>query len=349
LARYSKDLVLWAIGSTLAALISGLGAGPANASAWSAHTPDIERGVLLAVEGHSLKDPYVVRGGDTYHMFHTFFSNDDGVFRADIGHATSPDLRRWSHRGVAVEREIAWEGTPGPLWAPAVVEQDGVHHMFVSGLVGGRFRSGYLTSASLASGYVWEDHIRDESGAIIFDRIDCDIARRGGEFYLALGAQFVDLHRADSLTSNRWAFVNRALTVAESWEGSIIEAPSLVSGDVFHLFYGGNDSAVNQRIGLATAAAISGEYTRVGSDGMLPLEFPRTGDGPLSHPALIRSEEEGLWYLFACAGTETGGHGQQVIVGYTSPDLVDWQLVRRSAGAGLQIRGAGQQALEEGE
>ena len=90
------------------------------------------------------------------------------------------------------------------------------------------------------------------------------------------------------------------------------------------LFYGANDSSVNQRIGLAISDSIDGPYRKVGINGMLLLDFPMNEKGPLSHPAIIQDETSGKWYLFACAGTVTNGHNAQEIIGYTSPDLIAW-------------------------
>lgn len=73
---------------------------------------------------------------DAQGVFHLFFQNEGvGSGRSSIEHYSSPDLVRLDYVGVALSpNPLGWESFG--LWAPHVVERDGVYFMFYTGVDG---------------------------------------------------------------------------------------------------------------------------------------------------------------------------------------------------------------------
>ncbi len=68
-------------------------------------------------------------------VYHLFFHSESLNQANGIEHYTSPDLQHLDYAGVALTvNPGAWDGTA--LWAPHVVEHDGVYYMFYTGVSG---------------------------------------------------------------------------------------------------------------------------------------------------------------------------------------------------------------------
>jgi len=114
-------------------------------------------------EGEYLKDFYVIREGDTFHLFYNvgkagesqqwFEAGNEKAF----GHATSKDLKSWEHHPrVLGAVPGSWEGMV--VSAPSIIKHDGIYHMFYTGFddrVPGKQSIGLATSTDL---FHWERH-----------------------------------------------------------------------------------------------------------------------------------------------------------------------------------------------
>jgi predicted GH43/DUF377 family glycosyl hydrolase len=114
-------------------------------------------------EGEYLKDYYVFREGDTYHLFYNVGQAGEkqdwqqpGNEKA-FGHATSKDLRKWEHHPRILEVVPGtWEGEV--VSAPSVIKHNGTYYLFYTGFddrVHGKQSIGFATSKDL---FRWERH-----------------------------------------------------------------------------------------------------------------------------------------------------------------------------------------------
>jgi predicted GH43/DUF377 family glycosyl hydrolase len=126
--------------------------------------PVIDRRVgEFSREGEYVKDYYVYREGDTFHLFYNV--GDAGASQAwyeagnekAFGHATSKDLKTWEHHPRVLEVvQGTWEGMV--VSAPSIIKHDGTYYMFYTGFddrVVGKQTVGLATSKDL---FNWERH-----------------------------------------------------------------------------------------------------------------------------------------------------------------------------------------------
>lgn len=162
--------------------------------------PVIDRKVgEFSREGEYVKDYYVFREGDTFHLFYNvgnagetqqwFEAGNEKAF----GHATSKDLKTWEHYPRVLQAlPASWEGMV--VSAPSIIKHDGTYYMFYTGFddrVPGKQTVGLATSKDL---FNWERH----PGNPIYEApewaerrpdgwIDCrdsHVIKYGGEFLL---------------------------------------------------------------------------------------------------------------------------------------------------------------------
>lgn len=112
-------------------------------------------------EGEYIKDYYVFREGETFHLFYNVGVagakqkwQEPGNEKA-FGHATSRDLKTWEHhpRILAVVPGT-WEGAV--VSAPSVIRHNGLYYLFYTGFddrVNGKQSIGFATSTDL---FKWE-------------------------------------------------------------------------------------------------------------------------------------------------------------------------------------------------
>ena len=126
--------------------------------------PVIDRKVgEFSREGEYMKDYYVFREGDTYHLFYNVGKasatqewTEPGNEKA-FGHATSKDLKKWEHHPRILEAVPGtWEGEV--VSAPSVIKHEGIYYLFYTGFddrVRGKQSIGFATSKDL---FHWERH-----------------------------------------------------------------------------------------------------------------------------------------------------------------------------------------------
>jgi beta-fructofuranosidase len=138
--------------------------GAARKNVQAGVLPVIDRKVgEFSREGEYVKDYYVFREGDTFHLFYNVghAGETQQWFEAGnekaVGHATSKDLKTWeNHPRVLEAVPASWEGMV--VSAPSIIKHDGTHYMFYTGFddrVPGKQTVGLATSKDL---FNWERH-----------------------------------------------------------------------------------------------------------------------------------------------------------------------------------------------
>jgi hypothetical protein len=139
--RFAPPAGLFAL---LAALALLLGSGRA-----------VRAALMVADPPYRPKDFTIVKKDGLFHVFyirHNVLVPNDST-EVDFGHAVSPDLYTWQQLPpVIAVRESSWDNAH--VWAPSIVERDGVYSMFYTGLTsggayGGWQRIGLATSTNL--------------------------------------------------------------------------------------------------------------------------------------------------------------------------------------------------------
>jgi len=138
--------------------------GTARKEAVPGPLPGIDRKVgEFSREGEYMKDYYVYREGDTFHLFYNvgiagasqawYEAGNEKAF----GHATSKDFKNWEHHPRVLEAVPgSWEGMV--VSAPSIIKHDGIYYMFYTGFddrVPGKQTVGFATSKDL---FNWERH-----------------------------------------------------------------------------------------------------------------------------------------------------------------------------------------------
>jgi len=117
----------------------------------------------FAREGEYLKDYYVFKDDDTFHLFYNVGNAgesqqwfEEGNEKA-FGHATSKDFKTWAHHPRVLDVVPGtWEGMV--VSAPSIIKHEGVYYMFYTGFddrVPGRQTIGLATSRNL---FKWQRH-----------------------------------------------------------------------------------------------------------------------------------------------------------------------------------------------
>lgn len=215
-------------------------------------------------------DPDVLRVGDTYYAYAT------NSAARNVQFATSTDLDEWQMVEADAFPELPTWVIRGKTWAPEVAEiTPGVFTMYFTGTdaASGRQCIGVATSASPEGPFqgIGDGPLVcpvDEGGAIDASTfVDDD-----GTAYLLYkndgNCCGVDTWLRIAPLSADGASLAGApvdlLKQTEGWEGSLIEAPTLVKqGANYVLFYSANDYGGDQyAMGYATSAAATGPYTK---------------------------------------------------------------------------------------
>jgi beta-fructofuranosidase len=95
--------------------------------------------MTIKIDGKWLWDSWYAKDGDTYHGF--FLQADTSLIDPDLrhlnvtqGHATSKDLKNWTHLGTMFKRADAPAWDDSTTWTGSVVQDDaGLWHLFYTG------------------------------------------------------------------------------------------------------------------------------------------------------------------------------------------------------------------------
>lgn len=114
--------------------------------------------LMLAHPPYRPKDFTIVKKDGQYHVFYIRHDITKGELETerDFGHAVSADMYTWTQLpGVMTVRDNSWDNLH--VWAPSIVELDGVYYMFYTGVTkrvgapGVEQRTGLATSTDLMS------------------------------------------------------------------------------------------------------------------------------------------------------------------------------------------------------
>jgi beta-xylosidase len=261
--------------------VSGCSAADSPAPA---DDPEATSALAPRVVDQDFPDPDVMEADGTYHAYAT---NGPGQ---NIRHATSTDLVDWTVDTLddPLPDLPAW-ATAGKTWAPDVSDfGDGRYVMYFTAASTDPVAQciGVAVASDPAGPFVPQGDAplvcpEDEGGAIDpATFVDDDGARYllfkndGNCCGLDTWLQLAPL-AADGLSLA--GPVTKLLKQDQAWEGSLIEAPTLVKrGGQYVLFYSANDYGGDRyAVGYATAAAAAGPYTK--ADG--PFLSTDTSEG----------------------------------------------------------------------
>jgi beta-xylosidase len=288
------------IGSALASGESPSGTSP---DATQFQNPVIDR---------NYADPFVLRADDMYYAFAT------GDLTYNIQVSTSDDLVTWSPRREALRTLPFWQpSAKGLTWAPEVVQTSAgfVMHYTARDVQAGRQCLAVAVAEKPEGPYV------DSSDAPLTCQYDLGGSIDSSPFQDADGRRYLlwksdgnccaipvrffiaDLSE-DGLTLTSPARELNGLTADRAWEGTLIEAPTLVLNDGrYYLFFSANDyNSRDYAVGYATADAIEGPYTDAAENPILSTQVPfgsPPGDpaGP-GHQSIVADDEDDLWLVY---------------------------------------------------
>ncbi|MEJ5945675.1 family 43 glycosylhydrolase [Pseudokineococcus basanitobsidens] len=245
-------------------------------------------------------DPDVLLVGGVYHAYAT---NSDGQ---NVQHRTSRNLRTWTTQDDVLPVLGDWVGpcsfapggaTDSCVWAPEVTAVGDGYALYYTARdeASGRQCIGVATSSSPDGPFqpVGDDPLvcptaqdpPDLGGAI-----DASTYAEDGRLWLLWKADgnccskpatiFVQPLSADGTTLTGPA--TELIRNDQPWEGAVVEAPTIVRHDgTYYLFYSANDFYGGAyRTGYATAPALTGPYTKAGTELMTSDLFQGDVRGP---------------------------------------------------------------------
>lgn len=262
--RPSRFSVLVVVAGIAIAPLAGCasGSGGAHASSTPGSTP-------FAIDA-DFPDPDVLT---TDHGYVAYATNGPGF---NVRMATSPDLTAWRQSAEDALPALPRWATAGKTWAPDVSEFAPGHYVmyFVAAdSATNKQCVGMATSVDPAGPFIPDDAgpivcPAKDGGAIDPDTFtDVDGTRYlvfkndgnccGLDTWLQLAPLSAD---GRTLTAEPIKLIKQT----KSWEGSLIEAPTLIKhGSEYVLFYSANDyGGGSYAIGYATATALTGPYVK---------------------------------------------------------------------------------------
>ncbi len=252
--------------------------------------------IITDNEGADHGDPFVLKHGDTYYLYHT------GLKKVSL--YTSKDLVRWEYRGAALEAGGADHWAQVDLWAPEVFLHEGTFYMYVAGTretEPGKGddharRQGVATSKTPEGPFTWlKDPIvrwewsidghpfRDDDGQVWFFYNIRTGATRYKDGTIGCG-NVVDR----MLTPERLEGVQAKVAYpSERWEGSKgggwywNEGPFVLKrrSTYYQMYSGGFFGDDTYGVGFATAPAPRGPWTKYESNPILQSASQIKGPG----------------------------------------------------------------------
>lgn len=211
------------------------------------------------------KEFAILKHQDQFHLFYMRRDENlpvDGAFR-DLGHATSYDLMSWTqHDGVIPVRPYNWDNRE--IWAPHVVEKDGVFYMFYS--------------------------------SVTHDPPAVDLHQRIG---LAISTDLFNWQRFDEpvfeCADVPWTYCDPTTPVGGEFRDPFVIPDPAAPGE-FLMYYVARDD-VDRNQYLMGAGRSTGDLAVWSSAASFAnLHRAKTGSFIIENPALL--EHDGLWYLF---------------------------------------------------
>ena len=299
---------------------AGEAAGGVGGESGTDDLPPVTDPMVLPLTGdiQDVHDPFIVREGDTYYLFHT------GV---GVSVRTSTDLLEWSEVSPVFASKPSWitttdPGNPNHLWAPEVRFFGGAYHLYYSASKFGSNQSciGHATRTSLASGK-WTDQgsavlcSNVGAGPHNYNAIDPNpFVDEDGNAWLAFGSFWsgLKLVRLDQDGHRD----GPDLFSLSTRNNSAVEAPSLHYHDGFYYLFESVDSCcqgVNStyKMMVGRAATVSGPYVDkngiqlMNGGGLLLVTGGARWRGP-GHNAIL-SDRSRLYNVYHSYDAEDGG------------------------------------------
>jgi len=115
-----------------------------------------------APKGYTLADFSIIEKDGVFHLFHIprvpGNSAIDPCNEHWLGHAVSKDLDTWTTLGSALSVEPAFSYESAHIWAPFLLEHDGVYHMLYTGLEANCAQVICLATCNESTLTVWKRH-----------------------------------------------------------------------------------------------------------------------------------------------------------------------------------------------
>jgi beta-xylosidase len=249
-------------------------------------------------------DPDVLQVGDVFYAYAT------NAGSTNIQAARSTDLVHWDMLPDALPLLPTWAMQDfGWAWAPEVTAlEDGTTIMYHAARLGGAQCIGAAISDSPEGPFepVGEEPLicqTEQGGSIDPAAFTDDDGRRyilwkndgnalGGKTWL-----YIQEIESDGLTLIGEPV--QLLERSESWEGRLVEAPTLWKREgTYYLFYSANDySSPRYAVGYATSDHVLGPYTKPGSEPVLSSNIGEGLFGPGGQD-LIRLPDGSEWMLY---------------------------------------------------
>ncbi len=307
-------------------------AAPSAAASPSASASATPSGPAIPGEGEfvnpvydrALADPFILEHEGTYYAYGT------KAFEANqFETASSTDLVNWESLPSALRGLPSW--SPGKAWAPEVFE------------IGDRFVMYYTASApdlpnpfgdpsqciTAADGDSPAGPLVDESEEPLVCQPDLGGSIDATYFKDTDGTHYLIWKNDGNCCSIATRFYLQELSedglaltgeVTElgirndrSWEGAVIEAPTLVERDgTYYMFYsGGHFASAGYAVGYATADNVKGPYKDSPENPILTSVPGERAAGP-GHQSIIEDKDGDLWMAYHAwdsdrIGEEAGG------------------------------------------
>jgi arabinan endo-1,5-alpha-L-arabinosidase len=293
---------------------------------------------LLALSGDlGIHDPVVIKDADTYYLYCT--GGRPG--RGSVSVFTSPDMRRWTRAGFALDRLPDWVATEVPqatnAWAPDISFYNGKYHLYYSLSSFGVNESAIAlaTNKSLdpaAPDYKWLDEgvvIRSRTGQDDFNAIDPNLVIEDeknvwltwGSFWGGIMMRRIDpatgkLSTADPALHKLASRPRKAVHETPPTDGAI-EAPFIVRhGDKWYMFVswdfccpGPRRPVSDYKVVVGRAEKITGPYLdKAGNPlseggGSVVLEAATENWRGAGHPAIYREADTDYLFFHAYSAT----------------------------------------------
>lgn len=132
---------------------------------------------VLEIPGSYINDHCLIRKDSLWHLFYTTGQISSKKWyrdgnEAEIGHAVSPDLLAWKVLPPAFRTGPAGSFNAGHVYAPYVIERNGVYVMFYTGTPGSPMAGEHLCLATSTDLTTWVQHpdnpiFRNASGEVV--------------------------------------------------------------------------------------------------------------------------------------------------------------------------------------
>jgi arabinan endo-1,5-alpha-L-arabinosidase len=246
---------------------------------------------LVSAKQVEVHDPVMAKDGDTYYVFST---------GPGITFYQSSDLVNWHLAGRVFKDEPSWAqrvapGFGGHLWAPDIIQKDGLFYLYYSVSAFGKNTSGIGVTVNKTLDPKAKDYLWVDQGIVLqsvperddWNAIDPAIIKdENNEYWMSFGSFWAGLKLVKlDITLTRLAQPQEWHSIAarprnpkaeiEGERNGAIEAPYIFhKGEYYYLFVSfdkccrGTDSNYNVRVGRATS--VTGPYLdKAGKDMML--------------------------------------------------------------------------------